>query len=1082
MAAKSVHHAGSPSDQERFFVILQDILTHNRSDFSFLEHYLAYINTPDNTTGETALTRAAVARHEGLVAWLIQRKATVASDSSDRNSLNAIFQRLYGEPQAEVKAETKIEPAGSRARVRRTKGSRPSRDAAVMVVHKNPSITLLQTLFQASTTHVLSVDTLFLIIKRKHVECTELLSANGVNLLGVKNRDGVTLLMCAAMYEDEKTAVHLLACSNLKRLIPGISVNYVRAMASSGRRALDFAIETGNPALMRLLCDNGACSSDDGCRKEIPPIEERIYQAAAQQDARVINNWVTFLEVLNSEFVNVVENIRSRAIAILLDSAASLNQVDHHQFYTCFKRLLIEKYVKGSMRRIDHVYQMMADLLPQVVQERFSGEVFFCVLEEFLSEKNRLLSSAFANYMRKRIVDERTEFQCAPHVFSNKRINAVYYAVLIRDQAILTDAIKQAPKSVNAIGHRGLFPVHKAAESADMVLIDMLVKAGAVFNMVGVLDGNTPLHQMLEYPKRIVGQEEALVRVLVDEQKVLVNPRNLRGETALLLAAKKGCWNVMLSLLERQADVMLSDNTGKTVVEAFIENADNTYEDFEEKRDMSADHEFCTLWQKITMAPDYWPPEVSPVLIAAQSGKWRIVHYFLSLGMDANAKNKVGETLFHYLLRDEKHWPRAVVMAAQYANAKTLQRVIAKRPDCLNRSFADVYPIHKAAKQGRYDVMKVFAEAKADFTLKTVNAQNTVLHEACAKGEGSLIHFLVVELKQEVNARNQFQQTPLMLSAGALNIGAMCALLEQRADAKLEDKEGHTALHHLVKQLAQEDKPINRAKLAEGLQLFAQMEMDGNYATGPQALTPLMLVVQGKNNALVACMVEEKGMDVNRVDKAGNTVLHHAASNPDISMKPLLRPECNPRFDAKNEHGETLLISACKAANVIAVQDLLTIPEVLRTLHHTDRNGNTALHALCHCMAGGRASQELTFKNFAHVLTILTLLLQHGALVTLNAEGCTPQDILHQSYREVEMQLKKQQPQSEEFCRILRELNAHSVTQCHAKLTAQEQELATLRAKCHTLEVQVASAAGLASQRAHWMGSAAAAGAGATFE
>ena len=134
------------------------------------------------------------------------------------------------------------------------------------------------------------------------------------------------------------------------------------------------------------------------------------------------------------------------------------------------------------------------------------------------------------------------------------------------------------------------------------------------------------------------------------------------------------------------------------------------------------------------------------------------------------------------------------------------------------------------------------------------------LHYAAFWGFHSIVHFLVIELSQDVHSGSFTYTTPLHLASGKGHKQVACFLLERGADASARNKFGDTPLHRASERGHMD---VANVLIERGADVSAQ---------GLAGKTPLHLALQ-EAHIQVPQMLIEHGADVSARDMSGETPL-----------------------------------------------------------------------------------------------------------------------------------------------------------------------------------------------------------------
>ena len=207
---------------------------------------------------------------------------------------------------------------------------------------------------------------------------------------------------------------------------------------------------------------------------------------------------------------------------------------------------------------------------------------------------------------------------------------------------------------VNARDVGGRTVLHLAIEKKHNRMVEFLLKNGA---KTGVPDteGNTPLHWAATYNNHAAVQ---FIAPCVKNKANIVEMRNVYGETALNLAAKRATPRLVDSLLDCNADLTAGDNEGNTPLHSATERKKyDIIEYFLDKRSELSSFELSTIKNK---------RGCTALLLAAMASDRRAVEAHVS-------------RIWNIRLNDEKHF-RSIIRDTVFR----LVRQFVKTPASLN--------------------------------------------------------------------------------------------------------------------------------------------------------------------------------------------------------------------------------------------------------------------------------------------------------------------------------------------------------------------------------------------------------------
>jgi ankyrin repeat protein len=170
---------------------------------------------------------------------------------------------------------------------------------------------------------------------------------------------------------------------------------------------------------------------------------------------------------------------------------------------------------------------------------------------------------------------------------------------------------------------------------------------------------------------------------------------------------------------------------------------------------------------------------LSPLMLAAFSGRVRMVQALLKAGAKPNTANKNGLTSLHYaVLRNHQG-----DVVSSLLGAGAFVDAIAKQ---------GMTPLLFAVLNGGTETVKILLEAGANVELAETTRGSRPLMFAAQSGSHKIVRALL-EKGAQVNAANKDGGTALMFATGRGRVEAARVLLEHGADPDMQDKAGNTA-------------------------------------------------------------------------------------------------------------------------------------------------------------------------------------------------------------------------------------------------------------------------------------------------
>ncbi|XP_067945176.1 uncharacterized protein [Watersipora subatra] len=172
----------------------------------------------------------------------------------------------------------------------------------------------------------------------------------------------------------------------------------------------------------------------------------------------------------------------------------------------------------------------------------------------------------------------------------------------------------------------------------------------------------------------------------------------------------------------------------------------------------------------------------------------------------------------------------------------------------------------------------------------------SALHKACLRPEISVdVVRCLIKVGADVNAGNNFKETPLMFAAKR-GSSALCQfLLDSGGDATISDKAGRSFIHHAVMG--------GSVYLAHYLYKVYDFSLE---VEDDRKQTPLHVAASQGNLLMVNYLLRTLQCDAKKADVFGNTALHHAATYGHDQIVSSLLVHCGlSAMEAVNQKDQT---------------------------------------------------------------------------------------------------------------------------------------------------------------------------------
>ena len=393
-----------------------------------------------------------------------------------------------------------------------------------------------------------------------------------------------------------------------------------------------------------------------------------------------------------------------------------------------------------------------------------------------------------------------------------------------------------------------------------------------------------------------------MVKLLVEQEEILVDSRDRNLCTPLILAASKGHEAVVVLLLERgNVDINARDEWRRTpLISAIMSGHEALAKPFFEHREMEVDlldnagadggtalsdaafqgHSMVVkallerggstnLGNENAGSP-LWYAAI-PLWYAATRGLEKVVELLLKHGAEVNTK----ETL-------RKETPLHCAAYLGYTAVVVLLLKNGARADSENANGET--PLHGAASEGFREIVQLLCACSAQVD-STDNSGATPLHRA-ASGGHEAVAGLLLKYGANVNLSDNKGVAPLHEAALHLRNRTVKLLLKHGAQADLKDKEGETALHkiapHRIEMPNRQSRPMydrygcysgskppERIIRSEPVATVLGTQVDHRSKT---AQTELMKVLTARNVTIVNLLLSH-GAQADAENHSGQTAL-----------------------------------------------------------------------------------------------------------------------------------------------------------------------------------------------------------------
>lgn len=360
------------------------------------------------------------------------------------------------------------------------------------------------------------------------------------------------------------------------------------------------------------------------------------------------------------------------------------------------------------------------------------------------------------------------------------------------------------------------------------------------------------------------------VKYFIEKQNI--NPNAIKNETykqnVLMIAAKKGNYDIMAYLIEKGADIKYKDNSGKTALMHAITSQKINVLDL--------------LVEKGLNVQDIDNKENTTLIYAVKTKNAEIINYFINKKVDINKGNTLKETplFFSVALGDLPNIELLIKKGAKFkiVNGKNQNLLFyASTKDVANYLYTKGININQEDSFKRTPIFGViekgFTEVVSFYCQKGINIEhrdleeNTPLLYAVKNKQGHIIEVLVNN-KAKVTIVDYKGQGLIHHSP---NLDVMKYLAETGADVNQQDLSGKDKIMYLA-EANKLNMDVLKFFVSKGYNLNA---MDNNEKV------VLMYLIETNNIDFVRLFIELKA-DLDVKDASGLSLLDYAKDKKDM--------------------------------------------------------------------------------------------------------------------------------------------------------------------------------------------------------
>ena len=260
--------------------------------------------------------------------------------------------------------------------------------------------------------------------------------------------------------------------------------------------------------------------------------------------------------------------------------------------------------------------------------------------------------------------------------------------------------------------------------------------------------------------------------------------------TPVMLAIKNGHLNAAVFLIKHIADVNVEGSDGKTALHYAVQHYDSSHhsewcEVFSCVIKNGADINACAKGHN------------TPLMLAISHGNLNAAMFLIKHGADVNVQDRDGKTALHYAVQ---HYD-----SSHHSEWCEVFSCLIKNGADINACAKDNYtPLMLAITSCHLSAVIFLTEHGTDVNIQNRDGK-TALHFAVQRyhsshhSEWCEVLSCLVENGADINARENNDNTPLMIASFCGHVNVVTFLIQHGAELDVQNDRGNTALHFAVK-------------------------------------------------------------------------------------------------------------------------------------------------------------------------------------------------------------------------------------------------------------------------------------------
>ena len=431
--------------------------------------------------------------------------------------------------------------------------------------------------------------------------------------------------------------------------------------------------------------------------------------------------------------------------------------------------------------------------------------------------------------------------------------------------------IEQADAHIGIKDKEGVTALHMACTQGHFEIVQYLVNKKAPIRAKDK-EGNIPLH------RAILGRDDKLdetatrrsidiIQFFLEKNKSLIEEKNNGGNTALLLALKKGKLGFVEFLLENGANIKAKDKDLNNVAHIAFQRGLREYlKQFLESKNLKIDEKNAAGKSLLHLAIEEYDLQMATLL--------------LSHGANFVVRDSDENTPLH--------------LAARTGQTELIRNLIQKKGKKIAKFLNEMNedgntPLHLAVIGEHFGAVQALVDRGANVLDRNCAGDDVMLLSA-KTGNVEMVQFFSTKGLSIQTFNLEYLSNPIHLASGAGHLALVQHLLSWGASLVIGDVNG--------------DTPLHRAASTGKLEVVKELLNEGALVDFKNRVkeTALHLAIEGNHLKTVECLVE-RGANIEAVDIFGQTALHWAGRNGNYLIYQFLISK-NANQEAEDVNGE----------------------------------------------------------------------------------------------------------------------------------------------------------------------------------